>query len=48
MCCLRVVTCACVVQGRGEQRICKLQDSPCMPESDVTFMIGNKGTMDID
>ena len=38
----------CAVQGKGEQRICKLQDSPCMPESDATFMIAKKGVVDVD
>jgi DNA repair protein RAD51 len=33
-------------KGRGEQRICKVYDSPCMPEEEATFMIGPDGIKD--
>lgn len=26
-------------KGRGETRICKIYDSPCLPESEATFAI---------
>ena len=30
-------------KGKGEQRIAKLIDSPCMPEAEAVFAIGNEG-----
>jgi meiotic recombination protein DMC1 len=30
-------------KGRGEQRICKIYDSPCLPEGEATFQIGAGG-----
>lgn len=33
-------------KGRGEQRICKVMDSPMMPEAEATFMIGSGGVAD--
>jgi RecA/RadA recombinase len=30
-------------KGRGEQRICKIYDSPCLPEGEATFQIGVGG-----
>ena len=33
-------------KGRGEQRICKIYDSPCIPESECIYQIGNGGIMD--
>ena len=33
-------------KGRGEQRICKIIDSPCLPESEATFQIGIGGVED--
>ena len=30
-------------KGRGEQRICKIYDSPCLPEGEATFQIGLGG-----
>ncbi|OMJ81979.1 hypothetical protein SteCoe_17466 [Stentor coeruleus] len=30
-------------KGRGEQRICKIFDSPCLPEGEATFQIGPGG-----
>ena len=30
-------------KGRGEQRICKMYDSPCLPEGEATFQIGLGG-----
>ncbi|KAK2945425.1 putative Meiotic recombination protein DMC1 like protein [Blattamonas nauphoetae] len=34
-------------KGRGEQRICKIYDSPMLPESECTFQISNEGIVDI-
>ena len=33
-------------KGRGENRICKIYDSPCLPESEAVFSIGNDGIGD--
>lgn len=34
-------------KGRGEQRICKIYDSPCLPESEAVFAILPDGIGDI-
>ena len=34
--------------GKGEQRICKLYDSPSQPESDAMFAIGASGIHDCE
>ena len=33
-------------KGRGEQRICKIYDSPCLPESEAIFAINADGIGD--
>lgn len=33
-------------KGRGETRICKIYDSPCLPESDCLFAINDDGIGD--
>ena len=33
-------------KGRGENRICKIYDSPCLPESEAVFSICNEGIAD--
>ncbi|KAG9545442.1 hypothetical protein KCU79_g16479, partial [Aureobasidium melanogenum] len=33
-------------KGRGETRICKIYDSPCLPESDAMFAIKEDGIGD--
>jgi DNA repair protein RAD51 len=33
-------------KGRGETRICKIFDSPCLPESEATFAINPDGIGD--
>lgn len=33
-------------KGRGEQRICKIFDSPCLPEAEATFAINGDGIGD--
>ncbi|KAL9934618.1 hypothetical protein V8E36_006393 [Tilletia maclaganii] len=33
-------------KGRGTQRICKIVDSPCLPEADAVFSIGAEGICD--
>jgi DNA repair protein RAD51 len=33
-------------KGRAEQRICKVYDSPCLPESEATFCIFRDGIGD--
>ncbi len=35
-------------KGRGEQRICKVADSPCLPEREATFAIKETGIADAD
>ena len=32
--------------GRGENRICKVYDSPCLPEGEATFSIQGSGIGD--
>lgn len=34
-------------KGRGEQRICKVYDSPCLPESEAVFAILPDGIGDV-
>lgn len=34
-------------KGRGETRICKIYDSPCLPESEAMFAIGTDGIGDV-
>jgi len=34
-------------KGRGETRICKVYDSPCLPESEATFAINADGIGDV-
>lgn len=33
-------------KGRGENRICKIYDSPCLPESEAIFAISERGIVD--
>lgn len=33
-------------KGRGDARICKIYDSPCLPESEATFFIYGDGIGD--
>ncbi len=33
-------------KGRGEQRICKVYDSPCLPEGEAVFAINPDGIGD--
>lgn len=33
-------------KGRGENRICKIYDSPCLPDSEATFAIYGEGIGD--
>jgi len=33
-------------KGRGESRICKIYDSPCLPESEAVYAIGKGGIDD--
>lgn len=33
-------------KGRGDTRICKIYDSPCLPESEATFSINTDGIGD--
>jgi RecA/RadA recombinase len=33
-------------KGRGETRICKIYDSPCLPESEAVFAINADGVGD--
>ncbi|RYG48294.1 DNA repair protein RAD51 [archaeon] len=33
-------------KGRGENRVCKVYDSPCLPEAEATFSIGATGISD--
>lgn len=35
-------------KGRGETRICKIYDSPSLPESEATFQISNQGIIDAE
>lgn len=34
-------------KGRGDERVAKLQDSPDMPESECTYVIGERGISDV-
>ncbi|KAL7674479.1 hypothetical protein ACOME3_000758 [Neoechinorhynchus agilis] len=34
-------------KGRGENRICKIYDSPCLPEAEAMFAIGSDGIQDV-
>lgn len=33
-------------KGRGDNRICKIYDSPCLPEAEATFAISAEGIVD--
>ncbi|KAJ1953790.1 recombinase rad51, partial [Linderina pennispora] len=33
-------------KGRGETRVCKIYDSPCLPESEAVFAITGQGIAD--
>jgi len=33
-------------KGKGEQRICKIYDSPAVPEAEATFEIASGGVVD--
>lgn len=33
-------------KGRGETRICKIYDSPNLPEAEATYQISNEGIID--
>ncbi|CAG8798427.1 4466_t:CDS:2, partial [Racocetra fulgida] len=33
-------------KGKGDNRICKIYDSPCLPEGEATFSIGQGGIED--
>lgn len=33
-------------KGKGEQRICKIFDSPCIPESEAVFQLDVGGIID--
>jgi len=35
-------------KGRGEQRVCKIFDSPCLPESEAIYAIGKGGIEDFN
>ena len=35
-------------KGRGETRVCKVYDSPCLPESEAIFAIKGDGIADVD
>jgi DNA repair protein RAD51 len=35
-------------KGRGETRICKIYDSPCLPEAEATFAISPTGIVDAE
>lgn len=35
-------------KGRGQERIAKVVDSPCLPEADGKFQITPMGIMDVD
>ena len=30
-------------KGKGDQRICKMYDSPCLPEAEAVFQLGEGG-----
>lgn len=33
-------------KGRGEQRVCKIYDSPCLPEAEAVYQISDAGIID--
>lgn len=33
-------------KGKGDQRVCKVYDSPMLPESEATFQLGKGGVED--
>jgi len=33
-------------KGRGETRVCKIYDSPCLPEAEAAFAITTQGITD--
>lgn len=33
-------------KGRGENRVCKIYDSPCLPDGEASFSIGTSGIGD--
>jgi meiotic recombination protein DMC1 len=33
-------------KGRGEQRVCKIYDSPCLPEAEAVYQIADEGIID--
>ncbi len=33
-------------KGKGDERVCKIYDSPCLPESDTIFRITENGIDD--
>ena len=33
-------------KGRGDSRVCKVYDSPSLPESEAVFAIGTEGIID--
>jgi len=35
-------------KGKAEQRVCKIYDSPCLPESECIFQISENGIIDAD
>jgi DNA repair protein RAD51 len=35
-------------KGRGNQRVCKIYDSPCLPENEAVFAINEDGIGDAD
>jgi len=35
-------------KGKGEQRVCKIYDSPCLPESECIFQISDNGIVDAE
>jgi DNA repair protein RAD51 len=35
-------------KGRGNNRVCKIYDSPCLPEADAMFAITDQGIADAD
>jgi len=35
-------------KGRGESRVCKIYDSPCLPEAEAVYAIGKGGIEDFN
>ena len=33
-------------KGKGEQRVCRIYDSPCLPESEAIFQLADGGVVD--